>query len=53
MVCRDFRHTSPHGAIEGKTQEKSVKHYNLNVIISVGYRVKSQQADNHKFFCSS
>jgi hypothetical protein len=41
VVCRDFRHTTQHGAIEGKTQKKSVKHYNLDVIISVGYRVKS------------
>jgi hypothetical protein len=41
MVCRNFRHTTQHGAIEGKTQEKNVKYYNLDVIISVGYRVKS------------
>lgn len=25
MVCRNFRHTTQHGAIEGKTQEKEVK----------------------------
>jgi hypothetical protein len=43
MVCREFRHTTQHGAIEGKTQEKTVKYYNLDVIISVGYRVKSLQ----------
>ncbi len=42
-VCRDFRHTTKHGAIEGKTQEKVVKYYKLDVIISVGYRVKSAQ----------
>ncbi|HAL65363.1 MAG: Toxin-antitoxin system, toxin component, Fic family [Bacteroidetes bacterium 38_7] len=41
MVCREFRHTTQHGAIEGKTQNVTVKYYNLDVIISVGYRVKS------------
>ena len=41
VVCRNFRHTTQHGAIEGKSQEKSVKYYNLDVIISVGYRVRS------------
>ncbi len=43
MVCRKFRHTTQHGAIEGKMQNKEVKYYNLDVIISVGYRVKSLQ----------
>ena len=42
-VCRKIRHTTQHGAIEGKTQNKEVKLYNLDVIISVGYRVKSIQ----------
>ncbi|MDP3682709.1 MAG: virulence RhuM family protein, partial [Ignavibacteria bacterium] len=43
LVCRNFRHTTQHGAIVGKTQETLAKYYNLDVIISVGYRVKSQQ----------
>ncbi|KKP36729.1 MAG: DNA-binding protein [Candidatus Peregrinibacteria bacterium GW2011_GWF2_33_10] len=43
LVCRDSRLTTEHGAIKGKTQEVSVKYYNLDVIISVGYRVKSIQ----------
>ena len=43
VVCRDFRHTTQHGAIKGKSQSKDVKYYNLDVIISVGYRVKSKQ----------
>ena len=43
VVCRNFRHTTQHGAIEGKTQEREVKYYNLEVVISVGYRVRSIQ----------
>ena len=43
VVCAFFTHTRKHGAIVGKTQDKQVKYYNLDVIISVGYRVKSQQ----------
>jgi hypothetical protein len=43
VVCRKFRHTTQHGAIEGLSQTKEIKYYNLDVIISVGYRVKSRQ----------
>jgi hypothetical protein len=43
VVCRKFRHTTQHGAIIGKTQEITTNYYNLDVIISVGYRVRSQQ----------
>jgi len=44
VVCRDFRHTSKHGAIKGKEQEKTVKYYNLRAITAVGYRVNSHRA---------
>jgi len=43
VAVRDFRITTQHGAIKGKTQENLIKLYNLDVIISVGYRVKSQR----------
>ena len=43
VVVRKFRQTTQHGAMAGKTQSKEVKFYNLDVIISVGYRVKSIQ----------
>ena len=41
VAVRNFRMTTRHGAIEGKTQTHDVLYYNLDVIISVGYRVKS------------
>ena len=41
VVVRKFRITTPHGAIEGKTQKHDILYYNLDVIISVGYRVHS------------
>lgn len=40
-VVRKFRITTPHGDIAGKTHEVEVNGYNLDVIISVGYRLKS------------
>lgn len=43
VVCAKFAHTTQHGAIKGKQQKQEVVLYNLDVIISVGYRVKSQR----------
>ena len=43
VVVANFATTTQHGAIKGKTQTLNVEHYNLDVIISVGYRVKSKQ----------
>jgi hypothetical protein len=43
MVCAKFAHTTKHGAIQNKTQTSNINFYNLDVIISVGYRVKSLQ----------
>ena len=43
MVVTKFATTTKHGAIKDKTQTKLVEYYNLDVIISVGYRVKSQR----------
>ena len=42
-VVAKFATTTKHGAIEGKTQTHFVEYYNLDVILSVGYRVKSNK----------
>ena len=44
VVVRTFRITTQHGAIEGKTQSRDVAHYNLDMVIALGYRVQSQVA---------
>ena len=43
VVCAKFAHTTIHGAVKGKSQVREVVAYNLDVVISVGYRVKSFQ----------
>ena len=44
--------TTRHGAIEGKTQQKTVKYYNLDAIIAVGYRVNSYQATQFRIWAT-
>ena len=44
VVISKMEITTEHGAIEGKTQSREVNFYNLDAIISVGYRVNSQKA---------
>ena len=41
LVCAKIAHTEKYGRREGHTQTKYTEFYNLDVIISVGYRVKS------------
>ena len=43
VVVAKFATTTQHGAISGKMQTHNVSYYNLDVIISVGYRVKSKR----------
>ena len=44
MVISKMEITTPHGAIEGKTQINEANFYNLDAIIAVGYRVNSKKA---------
>ena len=43
VVVKEYLTTTQHGAIAEKKQVHAVKNYNLDVIISVGYRIKSIQ----------
>ena len=43
VVVANFATTTQHGAIQNKTQTHYVEFYNLDMIISVGYRVHSYQ----------
>jgi hypothetical protein len=52
VVVANFATTTQHGAIKGKTQTLSVEYYNLDVIISVGYRVKSRQGTQFRIWAN-
>ena len=52
LVCSTLEHTTEHGAIAGKTQTRAVKYYNLDAIISVGYRVNSTQATQFRIWAT-
>ena len=50
VVVAKIATTTQHGAIEDKTQSHEVNYYNLDVIISVGYRVKSVQGTQFRIW---
>lgn len=52
VVGSILEHTTQHGAIEGKTQTRSIKFYNLDAIISVGYRVNSSKATQFRIWAT-
>ena len=53
VVVKESLITTQHGAIQGKTQTNKVSFYNLDVIISVGYRVKSQRGTQFRIWANS
>ena len=53
VVVAKFATTTAHGAIEGKTQTHMTEYYNLDVIISVGYRVKSKRGVEFRRWANS
>lgn len=52
MVISKMETTTHHGAIQGKTQTSSTNYYNLDAIISVGYRVNSKKATNFRIWAT-
>lgn len=52
VVVAKFATTTPHGAIEGKTQEHAVNFYNLDAVIAVGYRVNSRRATQFRIWAT-
>jgi hypothetical protein len=52
VVSSILEHTTNHGAIEGKTQDIKTKYYNLDAIISVGYRVNSSKATQFRIWAT-
>ena len=51
-VCSILEHTTPHGAMADKTQTTEVKYYNLDAILSVGYRVNSKNATRFRIWAN-
>ena len=43
VECAKFAHSTEHGALPGKTKEKTTRYYYPDAIISVGYRVNSKR----------
>jgi len=53
LVISILETTTQHGAIGGKMQTKPTKYYNLDAIISVGYRVNSAQATQFRIWATN
>ena len=52
VVVSKMEITTPHGAIQGKTQSHLTQFYNLDAIISVGYRVNSRRATQFRIWAT-
>lgn len=52
VVVSKMEITTPHGAMPGRTQTGEANFYNLDAIISVGYRVNSKRATNFRIWAT-
>ena len=53
VVVANFATTTRHGAMEGKIQTHWVEYYNLDMIISVGYRVHSYRGVQFRMWATN
>lgn len=53
VVVSILENTTQHGAIAGKTQTTTTQYYNLDAVISVGYRVNSSQATQFRIWATA
>lgn len=53
VVISILETTTKHGAIKGKTQKTATQFYNLDAIISVGYRVNSSRATQFRIWATN
>jgi len=53
VVCSILEHTTKHGAMSSRTQKKKTKIYNLDAIISIGYRVNSKKATQFRIWATN
>jgi death-on-curing family protein len=52
VVSSILEHTTKHGALSNRTQTKQLKVYNLDAIISIGYRVNSKKATQFRIWAT-
>lgn len=52
VVVSKMETTTEHGAVAGLTQTQQVKFYNLDAVISIGYRVNSAQATQFRIWAT-
>lgn len=52
VVSSILEHTTSHGAIQSKTQKVRTKYYNIDAVLSVGYRVNSVRATQFRIWAT-